>query len=137
MFCTIDVAYLYLSPRIKGKRNCLSPIDDCCPRLLDHWVILQHIVSRGLEANGWSSILSYIGRPHLTLPHLVLASGNAPQHWVLFEFLCCTGISCLVLRFLLFRLSEHREVCPVHRIEYAWQLGCVAGFGIPCNPRTS
>lgn len=35
------VVYSYLNPMIKGKRNCLRPIGDGCPRLLDHWVILH------------------------------------------------------------------------------------------------
>lgn len=73
-----------------------------------------------MDGRAFTYLLSYqsltYGRPPLTLPHLLLASGNAPRGWVLFEFLCCTGTSCLVLRFLLFGLSEHREVCLVHRI---------------------
>lgn len=47
IFCTICVIYVHFSLRIKDKRNCLRQIDDCCPRLLDYWVKLQHIVSRG------------------------------------------------------------------------------------------
>ena len=45
----IYVAYLYLSPRIKGKINCLRPIDDPskAARSLGHMQHIVSIVSRG------------------------------------------------------------------------------------------
>lgn len=57
-------------------------------RLLDQ--IATHSKSRLMDGRAFTYLLSYqsltYGRPPLTLPHLLLASENAPRGWVLLNF---------------------------------------------------